>query len=56
MSFDPSLFTVNDEPPLNSLGLFGSNLSSLLLVILGDASWLIPICMIFIKSSNIKQI
>ena len=46
--FDPSFFTVNNEPPLNALGLFGSNLSSLLLVILGDASWLIPICMIFL--------
>ena len=46
--FDPSFFTVNNEPPLNALGLFGSNLSSLLFVILGDASWLIPICMIFL--------
>ena len=46
--FDPSFFTVNNEPPLNALGLFGSNLSSLLLVILGDAAWLIPICMIFL--------
>ncbi|MBV69023.1 MAG: cell division protein FtsK [Pelagibacterales bacterium] len=46
--FDPSMFTVNDEPPLNALGSFGANVSSLLLVILGDASWLIPLFMIFI--------
>ena len=31
--FDPSIFTVNDEPPLNALGLFGSNLSSVLALI-----------------------
>ncbi len=47
-NFDPSIFTVNDEPPLNVLGVFGANLSSLLLVILGDASWLLPISMIFL--------
>ena len=46
--FDPSIFTVNDEDPLNILGVFGANLSSLLLVILGDASWLLPISMIFL--------
>ena len=46
--FDPSIFTVNDEDPLNVLGVFGANLSSLLLVILGDASWLLPISMIFL--------
>ena len=28
--FDPSIFTVNDEPPLNALGFFGSNLSSII--------------------------
>ncbi len=44
--FDPSIFTVNDDPPLNALGFFGANISSLLLVILGDASWLIPLFMI----------
>ncbi|MDC3024103.1 DNA translocase FtsK 4TM domain-containing protein [Alphaproteobacteria bacterium] len=46
--FDPSFFTVNDEPPINALGIFGSNLSSVLLVFLGDASWLLPIFMIFL--------
>ena len=46
--FDPSIFTVNDEPPLNALGFFGSNLSSILLVILGDAAWLLPIFITFL--------
>ena len=31
--FDPSLFTVNDETPLNILGNYGANLSAILFVI-----------------------
>ena len=46
--FDPSIFTVNDDAPLNALGIFGSNLSSILLVAFGDASWLIPVFMVLI--------
>ena len=47
--FDPSIFTVNDDPPLNALGVLGSNLSSFLFVILGDASWFLPIFIIFLS-------
>ena len=49
MTLVKSIFTVNDDPPTNALGLFGSNLSAVLFVILGDASWLIPILMVFIS-------
>ncbi|MBF96074.1 MAG: DNA translocase FtsK [Alphaproteobacteria bacterium MarineAlpha9_Bin4] len=41
--FDPSIFTVNDENPTNILGYYGANLSSILFVIYGDASWLISV-------------
>ncbi len=41
--FDPSVFSVNEEVPTNILGIYGANLSAILLFIFGDASSLIPI-------------
>ena len=50
--FDPSIFTVNDDPPLNALGFFGANISSLLLVIFmaSDA----PLSFCFSQTFNCK--
>ncbi len=60
--FDPSPFTVNDDIALNLLGGFGANLSAVLLVTYGDASWLLGVFTIFlariivIKKYNFFQI
>ena len=53
--FDPSMFTVNDDIPLNALGVYGANVSSLLLVILGDASWLILCYDFYIRVIVLKE-
>ena len=41
--FDPSPFSVGDEPANNFLGVFGAKFSSILFFIFGDAAWLIMI-------------
>ena len=54
--FDPSIFTVNDETPINILGFYGANLSAILFAIFGDASWLLCLFMIFlIRTTFLKE-
>ena len=53
--FDPSIFTVNDETPINILGFYGANLSAILFAIFGDASWLLCLFMIFLVRTTILK-
>ena len=46
--FDPSFFTVNDDSPSNVMGYYGANLSAILLIVFGDASWILSFFIIFL--------
>ncbi len=53
--FDPSIFTVNDEMPINILGFYGANLSAILFAIFGDASWVLCLFIIFLIRTTILK-
>ena len=54
--FDPSFFTVNDDSPSNVMGLYGANLSAILLIVFGDASWVLSFFIIFlIRTTLLKK-
>ena len=46
--FDPSPFSVGDEPANNLLGELGANFSSILFFIFGDASWLLIVALLML--------
>ena len=54
--FDPSFFTVNDDSPSNVMGYYGANLSAMLLIVFGDASWILSFFIIFlIRTTLLKK-
>ncbi len=53
--FDPSIFTVNDETPINILGFYGANLSAILFAVFGDGSWLLVLFIIFLIRTTILK-